>query len=99
MRVMMKVSIPVEAGNKALKDGSLSKTMMKFVEKMKPEASYFLPKNGQRTAIFVFDLKDPSFIPVVVEPFFVGLNASIAITPVMNAEDMKAGVEKAMKAL
>ncbi|HUN54879.1 MAG TPA: hypothetical protein VMU29_06970 [Smithella sp.] len=99
MRVMMKVSIPVEAGNKALKEGSLSKTMMEFVEKMKPEASYFLPKNGRRTAIFVFDLKDPSSIPIAVEPFFMGLNALVEMTPVMNAADMKAGVEKAMKAV
>jgi hypothetical protein len=99
MRVMMKVSIPVEAGNKALKDGSLAKTMMAFVEKMKPEAAYFLPENGKRSAIFFFDLKDPSTIPVAVEPFFISLNASIEVTPAMNAEDMKAGVEKAMKAL
>jgi hypothetical protein len=97
MRVMMKVSIPVEAGNKALKDGSLPKTMMAFVEQMKPEAAYFMPENGKRTGIFFFDLKDPSTIPIAVEPFFLNLNASIEITPAMNVEDMKAGVEKAMK--
>jgi hypothetical protein len=47
MRVMMTVSIPVEAGNKALEDGSLPKTMMAFVEQMKPEAAYFMPENGK----------------------------------------------------
>jgi len=95
---MIKVSIPVEAGNKALKDGSLPKTFMAFVEQMKPEAAYFLPQNGNRTAIFVSDLTDPSSIPPVVEPFFQNLNASIEITPVMNLEDMKDGVERARKA-
>ena len=98
MRVMLKVSIPVEAGNKAVKDGSLPRTMMAFVEQMKPEAAYFMPENGKRTAVFVFDLKEPSSIPPAVEPFFETLNASIEMTPVMNIEDMKAGVERAMKA-
>ena len=98
MRVMMKVSIPVETGNKALKDGSLSKTMMEFVEQMKPESSYSMPENGNRSAIFFFDLKDPSSIPLVAEPFFLNLNASIEMTPVMNFEDMKAGVERALTA-
>ena len=97
MRVMMKVSIPVEAGNKTLKDGSLPKTMMVFVEQMKPEAAYFIAENGKRTGIFVFDLKDPSTIPIVAEPFFLNLDASIEITPAMNVEDMKAGVQEAMK--
>jgi hypothetical protein len=98
MRVLMKMSIPVEAGNKAIKDGSLPKTMTAFVEQMKPEVAYFMPENGKRTAIFVFDLKDPSSIPIAAEPFFTNLNASIEMTPVMNIEDMKAGVQKAMKA-
>jgi hypothetical protein len=95
--MMMKVSIPVEAGNRGIKEGLLPKTMMAFVDQMKPEASYFAPEGGTRTAFFVFDLKDPTMIPTVAEPFFSNLNASIEMTPVMNLEDMKAGVEKAMK--
>ena len=97
MRMMMKVSIPVEAGNKGVKEGGLPKTVMAFVEQMKPEASYFLAEGGKRTAFFVFDLKDPTMIPTVAEPFFMNLHASIELTPAMNLEDMKAGVEKAMK--
>jgi hypothetical protein len=36
-------------------------------------------------------------IPSIAEPFFMNLSASIELSPVMNLEDMKAGVEKAMK--
>lgn len=97
MRVMLKVVIPVEMGNKGIKEGFLPTTFMRFVETMKPEASYFLPEAGKRSGIFFFDLKDPSMIPTVVEPFFMNLNAAIELTPAMNLEDMKAGVEKAMK--
>ena len=97
MRVMMKVSIPVEAGNKGVKEGILPQTVMKFVEQMKPESCYFVAEGGKRTAFFFFDLKDPTMIPTAAEPFFTNLCASIEITPAMNLEDMKAGVEKAMK--
>ena len=37
MRMMMKVSIPVEAGNRGVTEGILPKTVMGFVEQMKPE--------------------------------------------------------------
>ncbi len=97
MRMMMKVSVPVEAGNKAIKDGSLPKTMMSFVERFKPEAAYFTTDHGQRTGFFVFDMKEPSLMPSIAEPFFLNLNASISYSPVMNVEDMRVGVEKAMK--
>lgn len=97
MRVMMKVCMPVEAGNKGVKEGILPDTVMRFVEQMKPEASYFFPEDGLRTALFFFDLENPTMIPTVVEPFFTKLNAAITLTPAMNLEDMKTGVAKAMK--
>ena len=97
MRMMMKVSIPVEAGNRGVKEGILPKTVMGFVEQMKPESCYFFPEDGKRTALFFFDLKDPTMIPTAAEPFFMNLNASIEISPAMNLDDMKAGVAKAMK--
>lgn len=97
MRVMLKVTVPVEAGNKGIKEGILPKTIMRFVEEMKPEASYFFPENGRRAALFFFDLKNPTAIPAAVEPFFSNLNAAIELTPAMNLEDMKTGVAEAMK--
>jgi hypothetical protein len=41
----------------------------------------------------VFDLKDPSEIPAIAEPFFLNLNAKVEFSPVMNAEDLKKGLE------
>jgi hypothetical protein len=94
---MMKVSIPVEAGNKGVKEGILPKTVMGFVDMMKPEATFFVAENGMRTGYFVFDLVDPTMIPTAAEPFFMNLGASIEMKPAMNLAEMKAGVEKAMK--
>jgi len=97
MRMMMKVSIPVEAGNKGVAEGILPKTVAAFVEANKPEACYFVAEGGKRTAYFFFDLKDATSIPSVAEPFFMNLHAAIECTPAMNLEDMKAGVQRAMK--
>ena len=94
MRTMLKVSMPVETGNKAFKDGTLPKIIETFSKKYKPEAAYFFPEAGKRTALFVFDLPDPTHIPAVAEHFFFGLEAEVYMTPVMNADDLRAGIEK-----
>jgi hypothetical protein len=39
MRMMMRVMIPVEAGNAAIKDDSLAKTIQQFMDTAKPEAA------------------------------------------------------------
>jgi hypothetical protein len=92
MRMMLDVSIPVEAGNAAIKDGRLQRTIGAVVDQLRPEASYFYPANGKRHAIMVFDLKDQSQIPVIVERFFLELNAEARLTPVMNLEDLQKGL-------
>jgi hypothetical protein len=97
MRIMMKVAIPTETGNKAIKEGILPKTVSAFVEQYKPESCYFFAEHGRRTAMFFFDLKDTASIPSVAESFFMHLNASIEMCPVMNLEDMRTGVERAMR--
>jgi hypothetical protein len=91
---MIRIKIPVEAGNKAIQDGSLPKTMMEALQRLKPEAAYFFPEHGVRTAIMVVDLKEPSEIPAIAEPFFSRLNAAVEFLPVMNAEELKEGLAK-----
>lgn len=97
MRMMLKVSIPVEAGNKGITDGTLPKTMMGFMESAKPEAAYFVADGGKRTAYFFVEMADASALPSMAEPFFMGVNAAVECTPAMNAADLKAGLEKALK--
>ncbi|TAM91631.1 hypothetical protein EPN42_02965 [bacterium] len=94
MRMLLKVTIDVEAGNNAIKSGELARIMRTAHETLKPEAAYFLPDGGKRAALFFFDLASPSDIPAVVEPFFVGLNASVEVTPAMNAQDVMSGIER-----
>ena len=42
MRMPMKVSIPVDAGNASAKAGTLGSTIEKILADLKPESAYFL---------------------------------------------------------
>ncbi len=98
MRVMLKVSVPAQQGNKAIKEGKLPKLITGFVERVKPEASYFLTEGGNRTFLFFLDMKETSDMPPIAEPFFMELDAGVEWCPAMNLEDVRAGIQKAMKA-
>ena len=100
MRFLVKVNIPVEAGNAAAKAGKLGETIQSILAEMKPEAAYFTDDRGQRTGFIVLDMQDASQIPAIAEPWFLAFNASIEIHPVMVPEDLaKAGpaIERAVK--
>ncbi len=99
MRTIMKVTIPVEAGNLGIKNGRLAGVVEAAIQALKPEATYFYTEGGKRHGLFVFDLKDASDIPSVAEPFFLELNAEVDLHPCMNAADMRAGVAKASAAI
>ena len=93
MRMLLRVSIPVAAGNAAAKDGTLGSTVERILADLKPEAAYFYADDsGQRSGSIVFDMKDASEIPAVAEPWFLAFNATISLRPIMNPQDLaKAG--------
>ncbi len=97
MRTLLTLTLPVETSNAAVKDGRLARVLQTTIETLKPEAAYFAPIGGKRAAMLFFDLRDPSDIPVICEPLFAELDASVQITPVMNAEDLRAGLDRAAK--
>ncbi|WP_370415730.1 hypothetical protein [Streptomyces fradiae] len=92
MRMLLKVQMDTEASNEAIKQGTLQKTMEAALEKLRPEAAYFTVEDGCRTGYLFFDLADPSELPAVSEPFFMGLNAKIHYSPVMNPDDLRKGL-------
>jgi hypothetical protein len=94
MRMMLKFTLPVEKSNTAVNDGSLGRTMESIISKLKPEAAYFAPLEGKRAGMIFFEMADPSQIVETVEPFFLHLNASTELVPVMNADDLKKGLAK-----
>jgi hypothetical protein len=100
MRTLLRVSIPVEAGNAAAKAGTLGSTVEKILADLKPEAAYFFADdNGNRSGSIVFDLKDTSDIPAIAEPWFLAFNAKVSFRPVMNAQDLAKGAPAIGKAV
>ena len=97
MRMMLKIMIPTEAGNRTIKDGSLPKILEGAVARLKAEAAYFVAEDGVRTAMIFFDMRDSSDIPSIVEPLFMGI--VVELLPVMNADDLRKGLKNAMEAM
>jgi hypothetical protein len=99
--MLLRVSIPVEAGNAAVKAGTLGSTIEQILADLKPEAAYFLADDdGQRSGSIVFDMKDASQIPGIAEPWFLAFNVKVSLRPIMNPQDLaKAGpsIGKAVK--
>ncbi|MGW1762904.1 hypothetical protein ACWCQL_02230 [Streptomyces sp. NPDC002073] len=97
MRVMLHALIDTQAGNEALKSGSLPKAMAAMMDALKPEAAYFGLDGGVRSCWMVFDLQDSSQMPPMLEDLFMQFNAEISVVPVMDREGLAKGLEQ-MKA-
>ncbi len=94
MRFMLTFRIPMERGNKMIKDGSLPQTIQTILEDLKPEAAYFSDIEGARGGYLVINMDDASQMPALSEPLFLGLGATIQAHPVMVPEDLeKAGAD------
>jgi hypothetical protein len=95
MRMMLKAVVDTEAGNEALRNGSMMKAIEQMVQELHPEAAYFTASDdGQRSCLVVFDMADSSQIPVVSEPLFHGARARVTLTPCMDLDDLQAGLSR-----
>ena len=96
MRMLMRIQVPTESGNRAIQDGSLPALLEKAMEELKPEAAYFLAEDGKRTFYWFLEMEDQTDLPWVAERFFTGLNATVQTTPAMTFEDVQKGLAKAL---
>jgi hypothetical protein len=94
MRMMMKVQMDTEAGSRAIADGSMPQLLQETLGRLQPEAAYFGPENGIRTAFIVFDLQDSSELPSLSEPLFSAVKANVQMFPVMDREDLQKGMQQ-----
>lgn len=94
MRMLMQVAIPHGEFNAAVMDGSVADKMRRILEATKPEAVYFTEQKGQRGAIMIIDLEDPSRVPAYAEPWFLTFNANVEFHIVMTPDDLgRAGLD------
>jgi hypothetical protein len=90
VRMLMKVTFPVETFNAAVRDGTAGAKMGRILEEIKPEAVYFTDDDGKRSGLLIVDLPHPSKIPALAEPWMLTFNASIELKVAMTPEDLQA---------
>lgn len=90
MRTMLRINIDALKGSEALKAGAMQKAITGFVEKFKPEATYFTVYEGMRSGYFVFDMTSSQQMPEISEAFY-EIGCKVVISPCMTPEDLQAG--------
>ncbi len=89
MKFLVKVRIPAETGNKAIRDGSLFRKLKEHFAVIKPEAVYFTLTRGQRTLILVVDLPGAEKLPEFNEPFWINWNAEVTFHVIADMKDFE----------
>lgn len=97
MRFLIRVRIPTEAGNKMIEDHHFLKNLEEYMDKVKPEAAYFMPSDGDRTMGFIVNIESNDQMPFFAEPLFQGMSAKVEMIPVMNFDDLKKGLSQTRK--
>ena len=94
MRMMLRAVVDTEAGNEAIRNGSVAQMLEQMVTQLNPEAAYFHDEDGQRGMTVVFDMTDPSQMPLIPVPLYMGVKARVSIIPCMNLEDARRGLSQ-----
>ena len=85
MRLMAKVSIPFEGGEKS---SALPLKMQVAMQTLKPESAYFVESDGKYECFFVFNLDFASLL----QPLFPDVDATFQVTPAMNVAEFQRAV-------
>ena len=88
MRFLLNITLPAEPFNSLVRNGTAGSTLEKILQAIKPEAVYFTEQDGQRGAIIIVNVKSPSEIPSIAEPFFLKFDANCKIRIVMSPEEL-----------
>lgn len=90
MRMMLRFTVPTEDCNRGVKDGSLPKAIQETMRKLKTGAAYFAADQGvPECHVFLRHagcLGDPTH------------RRALELLPVMNADDLKLGINTAAQA-
>jgi hypothetical protein len=95
VRMIFDVEFPNEPFNSMAKAGTVGGKLQEIMGNLQPEAVYFSERDGNRGALIVVDVADPSRIPALSEPFFLSFNAKVKIRICMTPDDLaSAGLDE-----
>ena len=89
--MLRKAVMDTETANQDSQAGTMVENTTRLLEALKPEAAYFVVEDGQRSCLIIFDMQDPSQIPAICEPLFLGAKARVTLAPCMTLEDLTTG--------
>ena len=94
MRMLLHVKIPHKEFNAAVRDGTAGQKLSRILEDTKSEAVYFSEYDGQRSAILIVNVNDPSEVPAFAEPWFLSFNADVEFHVALTPDDLgRAGLD------
>jgi hypothetical protein len=94
MKMLLTVEFPLEPFNSLVRSGKAGPLIGRILDAIQPETVYFGEQDGKRGGFFVVNVKEPSDIPALAEPFFLNFDASCKFRVVMSPQDLqKAGLE------
>ena len=96
--MLLRFELGLAATNEAVRTGTMDEVNQQLMDSTKPEAAYFGTENGRRTGYLVFDMVDSAQIPVIAEPLFQRMGATVEFIPVMNADELQRGLAAALPA-
>jgi len=89
MRMLMKIRLPHETFNAAVRNGTAGSKSQAILDAVKPEAVYFTEMGGCRTVIMIVEVNSPTMVPVLAEPWFLAFNADVEFHVVMVPEELQ----------
>ena len=94
MRMLLKIKIPVEHGNRAAADGSMKAAFENLFKTLQPEASYFSMEDGLRCAYIFYEARAEYQFLEIHEPLFASMGALVYDSPALVWDDMVEGFGK-----
>ena len=62
-----------------VQDPNFLKKLEEYMDKVKPEAAYFMPTEGHRSVTFIVNIESNDQVPAIVEPLFQWMSANVDI--------------------
>ncbi|MGB5667842.1 MAG: panthothenate synthetase [Maribacter sp.] len=88
MKMLVNVTCPIEPFNSMVRNGTAGDIIGRVIDDIKPESIYFTEVNGNRGAIMVVEISDPSAIPSISEPWFLNFKATCEFRIAMTPDDL-----------